>query len=208
MPAKKLLTPSLRRIPLDDLAVRSGSANRMPPGVRRSIADQIARTGLYPPLIVRPRRRPGKFEVLDGASRADVLAELGHVSARCEVWPIGDRQAEVVAATINHLRGRPSAEPFARQIQRLIRLLGQDRTGKLLALSPAAIRQRLMALEKPEPARQLKTIDLHPVTFHLPARELASLEQALATFSDGSRKRGELLMAAVRAAKSPAPDKE
>ena len=209
MPTKKLPTPALRTIALGDLVVRRNGANRLPPRVRRAIADQIAQTGLYPPLIVRARPRSGKhltpsvkgkFEILDGAQRADILAELGHTTARCEVWPVGDRQAEIIAATINHLRGRPAAQPFARQIRRLLRLLGEQKAGKTLALSPAGVRQRLMALDRPAPIAELKTIDLRPVTFHLPAAELASLEKALAGLADGSQKRGELLMAAVRGA--------
>jgi len=209
MPTRKLSTPVLRTIALDDLVPRRDAANRLSPRVRRAIAEQIADTGLYPPLIVRAHRRKGKFEILDGAQRADILAGLGYAKARCEVWPVGDRRAEIITATINHLRGRPAAEAFARKIRRLLRLLGEQRTGKLLAFSPAAIRQRLMALDRPAPAAELKAVDLLPVTFHLPAAELASLEKALAVFSDGSQKRGELLMAAVHTAvKQHTPKKE
>ena len=208
MATKKLFTPALRRISLADLIVRRSTANRLPPRARRAVARQIAQTGLYPPLIVRAHKRAGKFEILDGAQRADILGELGHTTARCEVWPVGDRQAEIIAVTINHLHGRPAAESFARQIRRLLRLLGERKTGQILALSPAAIRQRLMALDRPAPVAELQAIDLHPVTFHLPAADLASLERTLACLADGSLKRGELLMAAVRASDKRHTSKE
>jgi len=192
-----------RKIELARLAPRGGHANKLLPRVRAAIAEQIAATGLYPPLIVRPAGAgDGGLEILDGRQRASVLAELGFSEARCEVWPVSDEQAEVLAATLNHLRGRADATAQAEQIRRLIGRFGQDRAGRMLALSPAAIRQRLAALDppKPPPADREGDMDLSAVTFHLSPAQLDLLESALRRHAGGRRTRADQLTAALTAA--------
>jgi ParB-like chromosome segregation protein Spo0J len=186
----------LRRIPLGSLVPRPHHPNRMQPRVRRAIASQIGATGLYPPLVVRVAG-DDRFEILDGHQRAAILAELGHRDARCEVWPVDDRQADVLAATLNQLRGRAEAAAFARQIRRLMRAVGPGRAGELLALSPAAIRQRLSALDRPAFRTDADALDLRAVTFHLNRGQMRLLEQSLRRHAHTSPKRADQLVAAV-----------
>lgn len=201
--------PQLRRIPLADLLPRSDQPNIVLPRVRKSLAAQISETGLYPPLIVRPLKRRKKFEILDGRQRADILAELGHRDARCELWRVNDHQADALAATLNHLRGRPNAKLLAEQIRGLICRLGHDGTGALLALPPAGIRQRLMALKPPtEVSHSSPGLDLRPVTFHLSPADLELLQQKLRSATTGRGKRAEQLMEIIKAAGSAALVKE
>jgi len=192
----------LRRIALARLTGRSDHPYRLSPRVRRALAEQIAATGLYPPLIVRPHgSAPGRFEILDGRQRAEILAELGRTDARCEVWPVDDAQAEVLAATLNHLHSRAEAASLARQIRRLIDAFGPDRTGRMLALSPAGIRQRLAALDPPRPAApDQEGMDLRAVTFHLNPGQLELLRGTLRRYARSWPHRADQLTAAITAA--------
>jgi ParB-like chromosome segregation protein Spo0J len=158
---------------------------------------------LYPPLIVRPHpRSAGKFEILDGRQRLDVLRELGFSSARCEIWTVDDYQAELYAATLNHLRSRPVVTGRARQVRRLIRRYTQKRVEQLLAMTPAAIRQQLIALRAPEESHDsVRPLDLQCVVFHLPAAAVRELHQALRRFDPAGKSKGDALMNALRTAR-------
>jgi ParB-like chromosome segregation protein Spo0J len=210
MSKRPKLKPKLQTIPLGDLLPRVGHPYRLSGRARAAIVAQIASDGLYAPLIVRPLARPkGKFEILDGHQRADVLRELGYPCARCEVWPIDQARSDIYAVTLNHLRGRPDAKLRARQTRRLINRIGRQRVGELLALTPAAIRQQLAALDPPArptgAGDETSRLDLRPIVFHLPAADARLLENTLRKFGDGTRRRGELLMAALRAKQPAAP---
>ncbi len=194
--------PKLKRVPLKDLAPRSARSSRLSPRARRALIRHIEATGLYPPLIVRPHaRRSGKFEILDGRQRADVLGELGFRDARCEVWFVDAHQAELYRATLNHLRAGVNATERAQQIHRLIARLGSERGGELLGLTPAAIRQQLVALEPPEQHSEGPApLDLDPVIFHLPRAEVKELTEVLRELAPSGVRRGEALMCALRTA--------
>ncbi len=200
----RISKPKLRRIPLDELLPRPGHPYKLLGGVRKALLTHIADGGLYPPLIVRRhRRRAGKFEIIDGHQRAEILRELGCSDARCEVWSVTDQQAEIYAATLNHLRGRPNAKAGARQLRRLIRRIGESKVRELLALSPAGIRQKLAVLHPPETlCSSVRPAELRPVFFHLPPADARLLEETLRGFGGPTKPRGQRLMAAIRAAKS------
>ena len=194
--------PRLRRIALADLLAHRNHPYYLPPRIGKALTQQIASGGLYPPLIVRPHaRKAGKFEILDGHQRAMILRTLGASDARCEVWNVSDAQAELYSATLNHLRGRPEGKGRARQIRRLIRRLGQRRVEELLGMTPAGIRQQMLALEPPQTLEGPQRAYLRPVTFHLPPSDAEELDRTLGPFRPAGSKRGERLMAAIRAAR-------
>ena len=192
--------PTLRKLPLAELKPRPGHPYRMSNRVRRSLLEQITRTGLYPPLIVRPLG--GGWEILDGHQRADVLRELGVATARCDVWPVGDDQAEEYAATLNHLRGHAQARDRARSIRGLVRRLGRRRVIELLGMTPAGIRQQFFLLRPPPALSVSGGLDLEPVTFHLPAGAARRLDASLRHLGDGPAGKADALLAAVRAAEA------
>jgi len=197
------LTPAarFRRIPLADVLPRRERPYKLSPRMVKALTAHIAATGLYPPLIVRPLPDlDGKFEIIDGHQRAAVLAGLGYSHARCETWALDDDQAEIFAATLNHIRGRPDARLRARQVGRLVRRYGQGRATELLALTPAAIRQHRTVLSRPGRPSASGGLDLRAVTFHLSAADVQVLERTLRSFGPGSAARGRRLMAAIRQA--------
>ena len=203
MSKPKFSQPKLRRIPLCDLLPRPGHPYSLPARERAALVEHVRSGGLYPPLIVRPVSQPaGKFEILDGHQRAAILGELGCVSARCEVWSVDDWQAEIYAASLNGLHGRANAIRRGRCLKSLIGRLGARRVGKLLALTPAAIRQQLTALQPPRKLTGPETskLNLRPVVFHLPPDDAELLAATLRSSRTGSKRQSELLMDVIRAA--------
>jgi len=92
---------------LNHLHAHPGNANRMKAALRKKLADHIAGSGRYPPLIVRPHPTvPEHYEILDGHHRAEILRELRHERAACEVWPADDQHAALLLVTLNRLHGQ------------------------------------------------------------------------------------------------------
>ena len=201
MPPKAQPKPKTRTLPLSDLVARPGRANVLPERARRALREHIQRSGLYPALIVRPHsRRQGKYEILDGQHRAEILRSLGASKARCEIWSVGDGQADVLAATLNRLRGRADPHRRARQVRRIVRRLGCGLAAAALALKPTALQRQLAPLHPPQPEAGGKKLDLQPIFFHLSAEQSDFLKQTLRRFGAGRRRRGEALAELLRAA--------
>jgi hypothetical protein len=91
------------------LRVNPRNANVVPQKIMAKLERNIKRTGLYPPLIVRPLGN-GTYMILDGHHRKRVLENLGHTSAICEVWPVDEREADILLATLNSLHGKDDKE--------------------------------------------------------------------------------------------------
>lgn len=92
-----------KTIPLDELRPHPQNSNVMPSKLLRKLAAHLKRTGRYPPVIVRPW--DGGYQIIDGHHRVLALRQLGHASARCEVWDVDDRETLVLLATLNRLEG-------------------------------------------------------------------------------------------------------
>ena len=149
-----------RMIPLDDLRPHPLNSNQTPEDLRKKLLAHIKRTGRYPFLVVRPHpEEPGKFQVLDGHHRVDILRELGHVDARCDVWEVTDREAKLLLATLNRLEGQDLP---IRRAQLLHELLGEMSLSDLAGLLP-------------ETDKQLE--DLHSL-LEFPAEEIAEQLEA------------------------------
>ena len=151
-----------RMVPLDDLRPHPLNSNVMPEDLKAKLQAHIRRTGRYPFLVVRPHPdEPGKFQVLDGHHRVEILRELGHPEARCDVWQVDDREAKLLLATLNRLQGQ---DVPIRRAELLHELLGEMSIDDLAGLLP-------------ETDKQLE--ELHAL-LEFPAEEIAALleEQA------------------------------
>ena len=128
-----------RMIALERLRRHPLNANVMPDDLREKLRAHIRRTGRYPFLVVRPHPdEPDHFQVLDGHHRAEVLRELGHTEARCDVWDVDDREAKLLLATLNRLEGQDSP---IRRAELLHELLGELSLGDLAGLVPETDKQ-------------------------------------------------------------------
>ena len=146
-----------RMVALDDLVPHPLNSNVMPEELREKLRAHLKRTGRYPFLVVRPHpSETGKFEILDGHHRVAILRELGHTEARCDVWEVSDREAKLLLATLNRLKGQDL--PMRRALL-IHELLGEMSLGDLAGLLP-------------ETDKQLE--DLHSL-LEFPAEEIAAL---------------------------------
>lgn len=192
-------TSRIRRIKLEDLIPRRRRLHKMPKRSKQALTEIIKTLGAYPAVIVRPHPRlTGKYEIVDGHNRLEVLSEMGESAAKCEVWQLGDEQAAILSLSLNGLRSRPDVHSRAKVLETLGRSLGKERLGEMLALTPAAMRQQLTPLKPPKPAKEQPggKWDLHPTVFHLSTTQQRCLNRAL-----GRRKtaagRADALMAAI-----------
>ena len=129
----------VRMIPLEDLLPHPLNSNVMPEDLREKLKANIKQSGRYPFLVVRPHSEDaGKYQVLDGHHRIDVLRELGHVDARCDVWEVTDREAKLLLATLNRLEGQ---DVPIRRAQLLHELLGEMNLSDLAGLLPETDKQ-------------------------------------------------------------------
>jgi hypothetical protein len=143
-----------------------------------------------PPTTAEPRSNPQSairnpqsfYQILNGHHRAEVLRQLGHTHARCDVWNVSDEDALVLLATLNRLEGRD--DPAARA--RLVAKLAGDRSPEDLARllpEPADAVARLLALAAPPPeplAPQSAALAARPMTFFLTEEQHTLVREALA----------------------------
>ena len=151
-----------RMVPLDDLRPHPLNSNIMSEDLRAKLKAHIKRTGRYPFLVVRPHPdEPRQYQVLDGHHRVEILRELGHTEARCDIWEVTDREAKLLLATLNRLQGQ---DVPIRRAQLLHELLGEMSVDDLAGLLP-------------ETDKQLE--ELHSL-LEFPAEEIAALLEAQA----------------------------
>ena len=198
MSLKRFRQPKVRKLPLDALVKRRDRASILSERARRALVGQISRHGCYPAVVVRRApNHPGKYEILDGHNRTEILRELGYTDVRCEIWPIDDEEAGVVAATLNRLRGRPDVKRRARQARRIARRLGHEEAAACLGITRRALEQLLTSSRPPRPSSGGPGLDLHPVVFHLSSAEKDQVQEALHAAGVGKLRRAQALLKAL-----------
>lgn len=185
-----------RMIALDSLRPHPLNTNVMPEDLRAKLRAHISRTGRYPFVVVRPHpEEPDEFQILDGHHRVEILRELGHTEARCDVWNVDDRETKLLLATLNRLEG--SDVPI-RRAQLIHELLGEMNLGDLAGLLPETDKQLeeleallqfpaeeiadLLAEEAEEAERVLPRV----MTFVVTPEQEQVIEQAVELASDGT----------------------
>src|SRR5438093_6471986 len=128
-----------RMVPLDNLRPHPLNSNVMTEDLKEKLKAHIRRTGRYPFLVVRPHpEEPGHYQVLDGHHRVEILRELGHTDARCDIWQVDDREAKLLLATLNRLQGQDLP---IRRAELLHELLGEMSLDDLAGLLPETDKQ-------------------------------------------------------------------
>ena len=202
---------TLQWIPLDALEPHPENSNRMPQRLMEKLKAHIQRTGLYEPLVVRPIQSGVRSEecgvtgnsngrtakqgadecassaprfrhqILNGHHRAEVLRELGHTHARCDVWEVDDAEALLLLATLNRLEGRDDPSARAQLVAHLADGRPAEDLARLLPEPPDAV-ERLLALAKPPPAplpAQEAEVPARPMTFFLTDEQHDVVSEAL-----------------------------
>ena len=188
-----------RMVPIDDLRPHPLNSNVMPEDLREKLKAHIHRTGRYPFIVVRPHPdEPGCFQVLDGHHRVDVLRELGHTEARCDIWNVDDREAKLLLATLNRLQGQ---DVPIRRAQLIHDLLGEMNLTDLGGLLPETDKQleelesllqfpaeEIAALLAEEAEKQEKVLP-RVLTFVVTPEQEEMIDRAVELASDGTQGR-------------------
>ena len=122
-----------------------------------------------------------RYQILNGHHRAEVLRQLGHSHARCDVWEVDDQEALVLLATLNRLEGRDHPAARARLVAHLAAARPAGDLARLLPEPPDAV-QRLLAMARP-PGPPLAPDQVGPIlvpmTFFLSEEQRAAITEAL-----------------------------
>ncbi len=134
-----------------------------------------------------------RYQILNGHHRAEVLRELGHTRARCDVWEVDDDEARLLLATLNRLEGRDDPRERARLVARLAKGRTAEELARLLPEPPDAV-ERLLRLAQPPPApltpEALAPI-ARPMTFFLADEQYALIREALREVTRDQTRAGE-----------------
>lgn len=185
-----------RMVPLDQLRPHPLNANVMSDDLRAKLRAHIAQTKRYPFIVVRTHPdEPDCFQVLDGHHRVEILRELGHKEARCDVWSVDDREAKLLLATLNRLEGQ---DVPVRRAQLVHELLGEFNLTDLAGLLPETDKQleelesllqfpadEIAALLDAEAEKEEKVLP-RVLTFVVNPQQEELIERAVEMASDGT----------------------
>lgn len=202
----------LIRVPLARLHAHPANANVMSEKRLEKLANNIARQGRYPPLVVRPHpEHEGEYEMLDGHQRREVLRRLGHQEALCFLWPCDDMTALVLLGTLNRLEGEDIPARRAELLAQLTSLLSPEELALLLPEDAAAIEDTL-SLFQLDTATLLADLEAAAerqaatgprlISFAVVAEDEVEIEAALARAGEhltGPNRRGRALALICRA---------
>lgn len=151
-------------IPLQLLDDHPGNSNVMPKALLEKLASEIERTGLYPPVIVRPVGE--RYQILDGHHRVAVLRKMGHNTVNSVVWRVDDEQALLLLATLNRLSGNDDPRKRAALIAELKQSIGIDQLARRLPEDAVKVR-KLLELHAASPSPSVPIpLDAMPVAVH------------------------------------------
>jgi len=206
-------------IAIDRLVPHPANPNRMSEEIFNKLKGHIGRTGRYEAVVVRPLKSglrdqvsgggladtghltpDTRYQILNGHHRLRALKELGHTTARCDVWEVDDAEALVLVATLNRLAGE---DVPAKREALLAQLLGRFDLPRLADLVPES-RDDLEELARsiapppvPEPAAPEDFEPVEFLTFALTPAQRLVVDEALKR--TGLRDRAEALLAIAEA---------
>jgi len=178
-------------LPIDRIDAHPLNSNRMPEALLDKLASEIRRTGLYPPIIVRPVGQ--RYQVLDGHHRLKVLKQLGYTEVAAVVWPVDDEQALVLLASLNRMRGEDDPRKRAALLGRLRASMGVNELAKRLPEDLGRVKRLLELNAAPPSPKPPSAVGELPVSLHffvLPSQR-KQIEKKLA--EHGSSREAALL---------------
>jgi ParB/RepB/Spo0J family partition protein len=113
-------------LPVSRLQPNPWNPNRVPPELFAKLRAYIEREGFVEPLVVRPAKEAGWYEILGGEHRWRVARELGYETVPCNVVTLDDRRAKVLSVNLNELKGQSVPALLAELIHDLSRDLSLD----------------------------------------------------------------------------------
>ncbi len=181
---------------LEQLQEAPWNPNRIDDAMVERLRESLTRYGMVQNLVVRPLS-DGRYEVLSGNQRLQVLRELCYAEASCVVVDLDDAHARLLAQALNRIQGEDDLGLRAELIRKVLEALpGED----VLSLLPetaeslealSSLGQEGMAdyLQNWQRAQQAR---LKHLQFQLTAGQLEVVQEALSQLlPQAKRSQGE-----------------
>jgi ParB/RepB/Spo0J family partition protein len=179
-PPPDLKASTATKLPIDRLDPHPLNSNAMPKALLDKLANEIQRTGLYPPIIARHIGQ--RYQILDGHHRVKVLTQLGHTEASAVLWHVDDEQALVMLASLNRMRGEDDPRKRAALLGKLRESMDVKQLAQRLPEDVGRVKRLLEMNAAPPSPQRPAAIDQMPVCLHffvLPGQR-KQIEQKLA----------------------------
>jgi ParB-like chromosome segregation protein Spo0J len=177
------MTNTIQSISLDKLIPHPDNPNKMSRANFKKLVRNIDRTGRYEPLVVRPcPDRLGCFQIINGHHRAKALAQIGYETADAIVWDVGDKQVDILLATLNRLCGSDVLEKKLVLLKHLNKRMQPRELAKLLPQTAKQVERLANLKESLHRASRIKNRTssfANPLVFFLDDEQSAIVEDAL-----------------------------
>ncbi len=189
----------IQSVPIDKLAAHPDNPNRMSKAVFARLVRNIARTGRYEPLVVRPKDE--RFQIINGHNRLKALEQLGFESVDVVVWDVDDTQTRILMGSLNRLCGSDVLDKKVRLLKELSKQIPAGELAKLLPqtatqierLSQLADKRReglKRALKRSSKVQETIPDDFkNPLMFFLSDEQNEKVERAMSLASEGSKQK-------------------
>ena len=164
-------TKALKRIelPIDALVPNPDNPNRMKDKEFNLLVDNLQRTGLTDPIMVRPIE-DGKYRIVSGHHRYDAAVYLEFETVPCVIVELDDEEELSQLVRMNTIHGRMDPEKFMKLHSQLSQKYSDEILQDMLGFADEAEFQRLIKSTKKslppemkkafdEGAKEIKTID-------------------------------------------------
>jgi len=173
-------TNEIVSIKLDRLKAHPDNPNEMSNANFKKLIENIKRTGLYEPAVVRPSSDEAEcYELINGHHRCKALKQLGEETINAIVWDVDDNEVDIFLSTLNRLGGKDNTSKKAMLLKRLNSILDSREISKLLPMTKSAI-EKLCEFSLPGEPMQFDTENmLSCISFFLDAEQKQLVDSAL-----------------------------
>lgn len=144
---------SLRRVTVEVIEIDTNqiepdpaNPNELDAATREALRREIADNGFVQPLVVRPHQ--GKWLIIDGQHRWEVVKELGYETVPCVVDDADIDEARMRLLTLNQLRGQFDPAALRDVLADLASEMSEDELRERLALDEESY-EAILSMEVP-----------------------------------------------------------
>ena len=137
----------LKNIPTVSIQPNAYNPNVVPDDIMVQLKKSIQRDGFLQPIIVRPAKEDGKYEIIDGAHRYQVMTDLGKAEIPCLIIEKDDNLAKVSTINMNKLRGEFDTIKLAEVLVDLKKTYTDEQLHDLLGYTPEVIKSYTEVLD-------------------------------------------------------------
>jgi ParB-like nuclease domain len=179
------------RVKLADIVLNPRNPNRMSAEVLEKVRTNILRTGMMPPVILRPDKKgvlKPPFHMIDGEHRYIIAKEAEWPEVDASIWDVTERESMVALAALNRLHGEDDLKRRADLVQELSQVIPIDQLTMMLPESPPEIEDLLritqvdleaLVVQQTEAAQRNDDETAKPFTVLLYPKQLAVVALAL-----------------------------